>query len=160
MSLCPCQSAKEFDLCCGPYLAGEQLPPTAEALMRSRYVAYARKEFDYVVNTWHVSNRPAATDFGEHGRLTWTGLEIRDTEAGGPDDTEGTVEFVARCDARGVTNVLHEKSFFRKEDDRWFYLDGEVIQQQPVRSLKVGRNEPCPCGSGRKHKKCCLAKSQ
>lgn len=27
------------------------------------------------------------------------------------------------------------------------------------RSPKVGRNEPCPCGSGKKFKKCCLSKS-
>jgi uncharacterized protein YchJ len=25
---------------------------------------------------------------------------------------------------------------------------------------KVGRNEPCPCGSGKKYKKCCLIKEQ
>jgi len=29
------------------------------------------------------------------------------------------------------------------------------IQSQPVRSQKIGRNEPCPCGSGKKFKKCC-----
>jgi preprotein translocase subunit SecA len=29
--------------------------------------------------------------------------------------------------------------------------------EEPLRSKKVGRNEPCPCGSGRKYKKCCGA---
>ncbi|MFU8878027.1 MAG: SEC-C metal-binding domain-containing protein [Wenzhouxiangellaceae bacterium] len=27
--------------------------------------------------------------------------------------------------------------------------------RQPVRSQRIGRNQPCPCGSGRKYKKCC-----
>jgi hypothetical protein len=29
-------------------------------------------------------------------------------------------------------------------------------QNQPVRKVKIGRNEPCPCGSGKKYKKCCI----
>ncbi len=29
--------------------------------------------------------------------------------------------------------------------------------QTPIRVMKVGRNDPCPCGSGKKYKKCCLA---
>jgi preprotein translocase subunit SecA len=39
---------------------------------------------------------------------------------------------------------------------------GESARSQPsaVRAgHKVGRNEPCPCGSGKKYKKCCLAKA-
>jgi uncharacterized protein len=32
-----------------------------------------------------------------------------------------------------------------------------AVQQGPARSTKVGRNDPCPCGSGRKYKMCCLA---
>ncbi len=30
---------------------------------------------------------------------------------------------------------------------------------QPVRSTKIGRNDPCPCGSGKKFKKCCASKA-
>ncbi|MFO7857781.1 MAG: UPF0149 family protein [Ectothiorhodospiraceae bacterium] len=33
--------------------------------------------------------------------------------------------------------------------------DGLHERPQPARSQKVGRNEPCPCGSGKKYKKCC-----
>lgn len=36
-----------------------------------------------------------------------------------------------------------------------FNLAGDDVPQQPVRSDKVGRNDPCPCGSGKKYKKCC-----
>jgi SEC-C motif-containing protein len=158
MPLCPCNSQIEYQQCCGPYLAGEQPAPTAEALMRSRYVAYSRKDFGYVVRTWQKSGRPTEDDFNDHQELEWTGLEILDTSGGGLDDAEGTVEFIAHCKARGVMNVLHEKSTFSREEEQWFYVDGEVIQQQPVRSTKIGRNDPCTCGSGRKFKKCCLGK--
>ncbi|MFB6240325.1 MAG: SEC-C metal-binding domain-containing protein, partial [Gemmatimonadota bacterium] len=36
---------------------------------------------------------------------------------------------------------------------------GEPVAPQPVRREKVGRNEPCPCGSGKKYKKCCGARA-
>jgi preprotein translocase subunit SecA len=36
-----------------------------------------------------------------------------------------------------------------------FNLAGEDTPQQPIKSDKVGRNDPCPCGSGKKYKKCC-----
>lgn len=29
-----------------------------------------------------------------------------------------------------------------------------------VRRMKIGRNDPCPCGSGRKFKKCCIHKAR
>nr|WP_316226808.1 SEC-C metal-binding domain-containing protein [Bradyrhizobium sp. SZCCHNS3052] len=42
---CPCGSGLPYDRCCGPYLDGDDQPPTAEALMRSRYTAYTRGTF-------------------------------------------------------------------------------------------------------------------
>jgi SEC-C motif-containing protein len=40
--LCPCGSDnKKYTDCCGRYLDGGEAAPTAEALMRSRYTAYA-----------------------------------------------------------------------------------------------------------------------
>ena len=47
--------------------------------------------------------------------------------------------------------------WFRKEGDEWFYVEGNVYAKQPVRreTPKIGRNDPCPCGSGKKYKKCC-----
>ncbi len=42
-------------------------------------------------------------------------------------------------------------------DFRLNRFDNMVQQQEPVRvAKKIGRNEPCPCGSGKKYKKCCL----
>lgn len=38
------------------------------------------------------------------------------------------------------------------------WLAAANINAGPARSTKVGRNQPCPCGSGRKFKQCCVAK--
>jgi len=37
-------------------------------------------------------------------------------------------------------------------------LDWDYTPSVPVKSVKIGRNEPCPCGSGKKFKKCCINK--
>jgi len=70
-------------------------------------------------------------------------------EKGESSDSEGVVEFAA--DYQG--GQLHERSRFLKEEGKWFYLNGDILP--PVTAAKVGRNDPCPCGSGKKFKKCC-----
>jgi SEC-C motif-containing protein len=159
VKICHCGSDKEFDQCCGPFLTGEELPSTAEALMRSRYSAYVIEDYAYVLRTCHASTRPEDDEFDDQASVEWTGLEIIETEAGGEGDDEGTVEFIARYQASGGGVLgMHEKGSFVREDGQWFYLDGDLVKAPPVRSAKVGRNEPCPCGSGKKNKKCCLKK--
>ncbi len=152
---CPCRSGKTFDACCGPYLAG--LPaPTAEALMRSRYSAYAVRNIDYLHDTLQPETRG---DFARAEAETWadnslwTGLEIRSTEGGQPGDTDGLVEFVARFTMNDKPLTHHETSRFIHQDGRWYYVDG-VLGARPRSGPKVGRNDPCPCGSGKKYKKC------
>lgn len=161
MSTCPCGSGNDFDVCCGPYLRGERVPPTAEALMRSRYVAYAKNDLEYLAKTWHPSKerdvkRILRTDTG---KLEWTGLEIRDVQAGGAEDTEGTVEFVAHYRLQDQLGEVRELSRFRKERGFWYYLAGKVVDPNRVEreEPRPGRNDPCPCGSGKKFKKCCGA---
>jgi len=154
MTTCPCNPEKEYDQCCGPYLAGEKIPPTAEALMRSRYTAYTRDDFAYVIRTNHPSTRPSEKDFDDGVKIDWLGLDIL-SASGGEEDREGGVEFVARYQVNGQKMQQHERSQFVKEEGQWFYLDGEIVKPPPVRVEKVGRNEPCPCGSGKKYKKCC-----
>lgn len=156
MTPCPCQSGQSFETCCGPFLAGAPAP-TALALMRSRYTAYARGDAAYLARTLAPEHRAGfdAADVGASMRETrWLGLEILDTVDGGADDSTGIVEFVARFQAQGQTRALHERSRFRRDesDGRWVYVDGETAVQ-PVK--KPGRNDPCPCGSGMKFKQCC-----
>ena len=156
---CPCGSGAAYPACCAPYIAGEDNAPTAEALMRSRYTAHVKLAAEYLTAT---QRGPRMTSFSRAemeqsaSSLTWVGLEIVDTEAGGPDDQHGTVEFIASFKKDGEAGVHHERSTFTRDGQRWLYTAGKD-PKQPVRreTPKVGRNKPCPCGSGKKFKKCC-----
>ena len=108
--------------CCGPFLAGASVPPTAEALMRSRYTAFTQGDADYLRTTWHSSTGPA--EIASNPAPTWVGLKILTTEAGGPEATEGWVEFVARYRLGGRAFRLHERSRFVRENGAWRYVDG------------------------------------
>lgn len=155
MTVCPCNSEIKLAECCGPILAGTSSAPTAEALMRSRYTAYVQKNYDHVLKTCHQTTRPDEDEFDDGQSVDWCGLEIVATEAGGEKDDAGIVEFVASYRAKDGVLGLHERASFIKEEGQWFYVDGEIINSPPVRSDKIGRNQPCPCGSGKKYKKCC-----
>jgi SEC-C motif-containing protein len=155
--MCDCGDPRPFERCCGPFLAGAAAP-TAEQLMRSRYTAYVRREIDYLVATHDPDSRDtvdrAATERWAN-ESEWLGLQVLATEAGGPDDDTGIVEFVARYRNKGHELPHHERSRFRKLDGRWYYVDGEAPRKKPVRAeVKAGRNDPCPCGSGKKFKRC------
>lgn len=156
---CPCGSNLELKSCCEPYVRGEKFAPTAEALMRSRYTSYTMNEVDYIV-TSHVPEGQDDVDKEAAGKWAeaaeWQGLEIVETEGGKESDSEGVVEFVAKYSVQGVEQRHHERSRFKKVDGKWYYVDGDMVRPKPVtRGAKVGRNEPCPCGSGKKYKKCC-----
>jgi SEC-C motif-containing protein len=137
------------------------VPETPEQVMRARYTAYTRVDMAYLAATIHPSNvdegdEESARRWAEESE--WLGLEILGTEAGGPDDSEGIVEFVARFRTKdGEAHAHHERSLFVKENGRWLFKEGHTPGQGTVRRTapKVGRNDPCPCGSGKKYKKCC-----
>ena len=123
--LCPCQSARPYDACCGRYHAGalHLQAPTAEALMRSRYSAFVLDLSDYLLATWHASTRPSRLDANEAG-LKWLGLEVRRHTP--LDADHATVEFIARSKLAGRAQRLHELSRFVRDDGRWFYVDGDL----------------------------------
>jgi SEC-C motif domain protein len=121
---CVCGASSAYPDCCGRYLDDGLFPDTAEALMRSRYVAYVQERADYLLRTWHPSTRPAALDF-EREPVRWLGLQVRRVAAGRPEDTQGIVEFVARYKVGGRAHRLHEISRFVREDGRWLYRDAE-----------------------------------
>jgi SEC-C motif domain protein len=161
MENCPCGSDRPYQDCCGPYISGKAKPATAEALMRSRYTAYANKAIDYIVDTClrdedHGIDIEATKRWSE--KSTWLGLKILKTEKGGPSDEDGMVEFKATYVLDGLRENHHEKAAFVKREGAWLFAEGEVIPETVVREgPKVGRNDPCPCGSGKKYKKCCGA---
>jgi len=140
--------------------------------MRSRYTAHARANVDYIKKTLVPEARkefdPAETKkWAEESK--WKGLKIVSTKMGGPKDTVGIVEFIATYEREGTGVDHHEVSQFKKIDGEWLFVDGEAHEhaegeghhahekQVPVvrDPNKVGRNDPCPCGSGKKYKKCC-----
>jgi len=121
-------------------------------LMRSRYSAFVLKDSKYLSLSWHPSTRPLEIDL-ESEPLEWLGLSVIEARNGGKDDLEGMVKFRARFEHHGKPGELVENSRFIREGERWFYLDGEPPADRS--SAKVGRNEPCPCGSGKKYKRCC-----
>ncbi len=160
MEKCPCGSGLSYTECCEPLIRGERPAPTAEMLMRSRYTAYVKKEIPYLCTTLHPDHRK---DYDEKSTREWAEgaewdrLEILRTEAGGQDDSEGTIEFTAVFTQEGKTVAHHEVATFTKEDGNWFFVSGEPPKPKTVvrEAPKVGRNDPCPCGSGKKFKKCC-----
>jgi SEC-C motif-containing protein len=157
MKACPCGSGRPYAECCGPYITGAARPPTAEALMRSRYAAYVEHAVDYIIATCVQKDdgidEKETRNWSEQSR--WLGLKIISVEKGGPADAEGTVEFEASYERDGLRDVHHERARFKKQDGRWLYDEGQVRPETVVRaSPKVGRNEPCPCGSGKKYKHC------
>lgn len=118
---CPCGSGESYPACCGPLHDGESQAGTAEALMRSRYSAYAYGDADYLFRTWHPRTRPPEVSIDPS--ITWTGLQVIDTVAGGPDDERGEVEFRARFESAGGPDSFRERSLFERRAGRWFYLD-------------------------------------
>ncbi len=160
MSVCPCGSAKELSQCCGPYHDGASVP-TAVALMRSRYSAFVLGLGQYLFDTLSVEQQ-ADFDIEEfntsNGDTKWMGLNIRKTSDGGEADDAGTVEFVARYKVQKDVIAHHELAMFKRIDGRWVFTDC-IMNPKEAQAIatKVGRNDPCPCGSGKKYKKCCGA---
>lgn len=120
-SRCPCLSGETYGACCGRFhaglAAGGPYPPTAAALMRSRYRASAVGDLSYLKATWHPRTRPA--DLAPDG-VTWRRLDVLGTVAGGPFDTAGVVEFAAHYRFPAGAGRLHEVSRFVREGRRWF----------------------------------------
>jgi SEC-C motif-containing protein len=162
MSVCPCGSNNDYADCCEPLIKGTQSAQTAEGLMRSRYTAHVKSEIDYIYETTLPSQRKNCDRKSIAAwckKADWQSLEIIEASDGGPDDTKGIIEFVVYYREKGRRIKHHEIAEFEKENDHWYFKDGRAPQQvQAIRQgPKTGRNDPCPCGSGKKYKKCCGA---
>lgn len=131
--------------------------------MRSRYTAFVRADVDWIVASHHPDtvDEVDRDDIERWARDSeWLGLAIRSTEDGGPGDDEGSVQFRARYRALGRQVDHVEEARFVRDGGAWRFHsvieadDGPQFVPVTPRS-SVGRNDPCPCGSGRKHKRCC-----
>ncbi len=157
---CECGIGESTETHCLPIIKGEKKADTAEALMRARYTAYVLGEVDFVLAS-HTEEAGKDVDRKStelwSKQSTWLGLEVLATDKGGPDDSEGTVEFLARYKVKGITVDHRERAHFEKHKGKWLFADSEQIAGPPKvnEGPKVGRNDPCTCGSGKKFKKCC-----
>ena len=145
---CPCGSSLSYGECCRRYHQG--IPAKApDALMRARYTAFALGKTDYLLQTWHPSTRPTELDAGTSPN--WISLQVL---ASGQQGNRGQVHFRAtyKADGNQGWGYLEEISEFVHENQQWYYVSGKTTEGV----LKPGRNDRCPCGSGRKYKACCL----
>ncbi len=147
--LCPCCSNKTYLNCCSTYHDSHSNVDSAEALMRSRFSAYAIGSYHYVLETYHPDSQVHLSekqiedsDIGNK----WLGLEI-------VESSKTQVEFKAYYQLDNDFFLLHELSNFIKQNELWYYVNGTIFQDSS--QLKPRRNDPCPCQSGKKFKKCC-----
>jgi SEC-C motif-containing protein len=157
---CPCGSGEVFSKCCEPYLTGKKTPATAELLLRSRYSAFVTGNVDYILDTHHPETRAQikreeVEDWSKNS--DWRGLKIGGSDRGQATDEDGVIEFIAEYLQEGRVVDHREKSEFRKHDGKWYFYD--VYKAKPIKHevAPPGRNDACPCGSGKKYKKCCAA---
>ncbi|NMZ69974.1 SEC-C motif-containing protein [Pseudomonas peli] len=149
---CPCGSDQLLASCCGRYHAG--IPaPSAEALMRSRYSAYALGLIDYLVRSTLAAQQAGldrdailAWSLGS----TWLGLEVEEAQLIEGEPQHAYVTFTAHWRDESGTHNHRERSAFVCNNGHWYFID-------PTVELKLGRNDTCPCASGLKFKKCCAS---
>jgi SEC-C motif-containing protein len=141
-------------------LLGQTRAATAEAVMRARYTAYSLAEIDYL----YASSGPRVrAEFdAESSRkwaqsAEWKGFTILQSEGGGAQDDRGVIEFVAHYRIEQADYEHHEIATFGRVEGEWRFQDGRMVNPPPERREvpKIGRNDPCTCGSGKKYKKCC-----
>lgn len=150
---CPCQSTLPLNECCGPLLYNQKTANSPTALMRSRYSAFALHNTEYLLKT-HFPEFRSADEAQQLAKTfeqcEWIGLKIvAPLRPVTPHQNE--VEFVAFFrDGDGRLGQVHERSRFVQVKGEWFYTEGEILP-----AIKLPRNNPCICGSGKKFKKCC-----
>ena len=156
---CSCGTGKLYEHCCEPRLNGTQPATNAEELMRSRFTAHVARDYRYL----HITYRPTAqkpyVDEQDAAPIQWSRLAIHAHEPGATPDI-AFVDFTAFfVDERGE-HAMQEKSEFVRTGGKWLFTRTLRTGPAPLRAAgpKVGRNEPCPCGSGKKYKQCCLGK--
>src|SRR5215211_3976051 len=160
--ICPCGSGASFATCCEPIIKGTRESETAEEMMRARYSAFVTGAIDFIVASTHSQTRKEIDvsfirDWSQNSE--WRGLQILETKV--INDSKAFVSFEAHFTQNGQEQNHREKSLFEREDGEWRFVDGNELKNPTVRheTPRPGRNDPCPCGSGKKYKKCHGAQS-
>lgn len=150
MTLCPCGSKHAYADCCQPFHLEQQYPTQPEQLMRSRFSAYALHLFQYILDTYSTEQRQALSiDMlsNDSEDTIWLGLDVIDSDS-------SEVEFKAYYAVNKQVYVMHERSTFIQESGKWRYDTGVI--HDDTGAVKIKRNDPCICHSGKKFKQCCM----
>ena len=154
---CPCGSGAPFAACCEPIIQGTRESETAEELMRARYSAFVTHAIDFIVASTHSRTRKDIDlafirEWSETS--TWRGLEILETRH--VNENKAFISFEAQFTQADGDHRHREKSLFERENGQWRFVTGNELKNPTVRyeTPPPGRNDPCPCGSGKKYKKC------
>jgi SEC-C motif domain protein len=156
---CACGSGQTLAQCCLPFIQGKKKAQTAEQLLRARYTAFTTGDIDFIMETHHSETleqvkKKEIEEWSKNSK--WLGFEVLEHEAGAAKDEQGTVSFHCRYESDGKEHDHYELSLFQKEKGDWKFVDARNLKPEPYRreTPKVGRNDACPCGSGKKYKKC------
>jgi len=125
--LCPCGSKLDFTICCGAIISGQKEACTCLELMKSRYTAYTKADVNYLMKSHHSSTRPikerkSIKQWAES--VKWMQLIILNTWDGAATNNEGYVEFKALYFENGQICQIHERSLFKRENQKWVYVSG------------------------------------
>lgn len=155
---CSCGSGLDYAACCEPVITRKTPAASAEKLMRARFTAHVADAGEFLHTSYLPTSRLPYVE-EKAAPLAWSRLVIHSHE---PDVRPGVshVDFTAYFNAdNGAEGALHEKSEFELIDGDWIFT--RTLRQGPApikAAVKAGRNDPCPCGSGKKYKQCCLNK--
>ena len=128
--------------------------------MRARFTAHVAHDFKFLHHSYRgTADKPYVPEAGEP-TVKWTKLVVHSHELTDNPD-KAFVDFSAYGVENGTEKVLQEKAEFLRLNGQWLYTREARLGPAPYRSTapKVGRNDPCPCGSGKKYKQCCLLKA-
>jgi SEC-C motif-containing protein len=157
---CPCESHISLlgKPCCEEIISGARKARSAKELLRARYTAFATCAMPFILASTHPRVREESDEAANRTwaeTSTFTRLEILDTCSDG--DSAEYITFEAHFTQKHQRHIHRERARFELLDGEWFFVSSEILKPQTIRydAPKPGRNEPCPCGSGRKYKKCC-----
>ncbi len=123
--VCDCGSLQTYSSCCGRVYRAHENAVTAEQLMRSRYTAFTRANGNFLIATHHKTTRKPREKHEISAwakSVQWLRLEVLHCKNGRQEDVEGSVMFKAYFYENGGVQVIQENSFFRKENNCWFYV--------------------------------------
>lgn len=140
---CTCGNENKYEDCCGKFIDEKQDAKTALELMRSRYSAYVLYNGQYLYDTCSAKLQKIEDIKAiQEQDIDWIGLKIESF-------SDYEVTFMAYYREDNKIKVMKEHSFFILESEKLKYDRGEMLNGA------ILRNDSCPCGSGKKYKKCC-----